>query len=117
MTMTPGEIRRAEFRRTLRGVDPAEVSGFLNRVAAAVQDLADRNAGLDRRCVELETQLQDYRAVEKALQQTLLQAQESSTRAIDSARREAQLIIQEAELNTAQIVKKAQADLTAVKNS
>jgi cell division initiation protein len=115
MKISPSDIQRAEFRRAFRGFDPGEVAAYLTVLASQVQELLDRNAGLDRRCLELETQLKDYRSVEKALQQTLLQAQETGTRTVDTARREAQLIIQDAELKAAQIVKKAQADLTGVK--
>jgi cell division initiation protein len=115
MSLLPSEITRATFRRTFRGYDAAEVAAYLTMLRSQVQELVDRNVSLERRCADLDTQLAACRSVEQALQQTVLQAQDSSARAVETARREAQLIIQEAELKAAQIVKKAQTDLTAVK--
>ena len=51
----------------------------------------------------------------RVVAQTLLQTQETSGRAIETARKEAQLIIQEAEMKAAHILEKARNDLTAVK--
>ncbi|MBI3765341.1 MAG: DivIVA domain-containing protein, partial [Ignavibacteriales bacterium] len=49
------------------------------------------------------------------LQQTFMQAQETSGKAIENARKEAQLILQEAEVKASQILEKARNDLTTVK--
>ena len=49
------------------------------------------------RAIELEVQLKDYRQIEKTLQQTLLQAQETTGKTYESARKEAELIAREAE--------------------
>ena len=37
--ITPDDIRRAEFRAVRRGLDPDEVSTFLERIAAEVDEL------------------------------------------------------------------------------
>ena len=66
--------------------------------------------------VELEVQLRDYRQIEKTLQQTLLQAQEATGRTYESARREAELIVQEAEQKGGKIVEQANSNLTRMNN-
>lgn len=115
MTLNGSAIRRHAFRKKLQGFDPAEVARFLEEVAAEIDRLAADNAGLERKTAELETQLKDFRSVEKALQQTLAQAQDSTARAIEQARKEAQLIIQDAEMKGAQIVEKSRGELAALK--
>ena len=115
MTMTPADVRRQQFRRKLRGYDPEEVSAYIDLVATGLEESHKREQEFRDKLIELETQLKDYKSVDKALQQTLMQAQETSGKAIENARKEAQLVIQEAELKASQIVNRARNDLTALK--
>lgn len=113
--MNGSAIRKQSFKKKFQGADQEEVSRFLEEVAGEFDRMALENADLARRVTELDTQLKDFRSVEKALQQTLLQAQDSTAKAVDNARREAQLIIQDAELKGAQIVEKSRNELSALK--
>jgi cell division initiation protein len=115
MKLTPLDIKRQQFKKIFRGINPAEVNSFLEIVAAELEESQKSNKDLQQKIVEIETRLKDYAAVEKALQQTFMQAQETTGKAIENARKEAQLIIHEAELKAAQIVEKARNDLTALK--
>jgi cell division initiation protein len=115
MKITPLEIKRQQFKKTMRGYDPVEVDTFLDMISNDLEDMIRRNKELSDRVVELETQLRDYKNMEKTLQQTLMQAQEASGKSIENSRKEAQLIIQEAELKASQIVEKARADFGRVK--
>jgi cell division initiation protein len=67
------------------------------------------------RIIELETQLADYKNMEKTLQQTLMQAQEASGKSIENSRKEADLIIRDAELKAQQIIEKARTDFSKIK--
>lgn len=49
---SPDEIRRATFRVGFRGFDTAEVAGFLERLAAVVEDLAEQRDRLASRLGE-----------------------------------------------------------------
>ena len=115
MPLNGSAIRKQTFRKKLQGIDQAEVSRFLEEVAAELDRLLSENADLSRRVTEAETQLKDFRSVEKALQQTLMQAQDSTARSIEQARREAQLIIQDAEMKGAGIVEKSRGELSTLK--
>ena len=115
MKLTPLDIKRQQFKRVFRGIDPAEVSTFLDITANELEESQKINRELQHKIMELEIQLKDYTAVEKALHQTFMQAQETTGKAIENARKEAQLIIQEAELKAAHIVDRARNDLTALK--
>jgi cell division initiation protein len=115
MALNGTAIRKQTFRKKLQGFDQAEVARFLDEAAAEVDRLAAENADLSRRVTEAETQLKDFRSVEKALQQTLLQAQDSTARSIEQARKEAQLIIQDAEMKGAGIVERSRGELAGLK--
>jgi len=115
MPVNGSVMRKQTFKKKLQGFDQAEVTRFIDAVASDVDRLLAENADLLKKVTELETQLADFRSVEKALQQTLQQAQDSTAMAIDQARKEAQRMIQEAELKGAQIVEKSRGDLTTLK--
>ena len=107
MRLTPLDIRKQEFRKTMRGYDTVEVDTFMEVVTADIEDALKQQKESRDRVVELETQLKDYRLIEKTLQQTLMQAQETTGRTYESARREAELIVKEAESKAARIVELA----------
>jgi cell division initiation protein len=101
MKITPLEIKRQQFKKVMRGYDPVEVDTFLDMISHELEDVLSRNKELKDKMIELETQLKDYKNMEKTLQQTLLQAQETSG--------------QEAELKASQIVDKARMDFGRIK--
>jgi cell division initiation protein len=115
MKITPLEVKRQQFKKVMRGLDPVEVETFLDMVSNELEDLIRRNKELSDRALELEVQLRDYKNMEKTLQQTLMQAQETSGKSIENSRKEAELIIQEAGLKASQILEKARNDFARVK--
>lgn len=115
MKITPLEIKRQQFKKVMRGFDPVEVETFLDMVSNEVEDLTKANKEYKDRLIELETQLNDFRNMEKTLQQTLMQAQEASGRSIENSRKEAELILKEAEIKASQIVEKARMDFSRAK--
>jgi cell division initiation protein len=115
MKLSPLEIRKQEFRKTFRGYDTNEVATFLDMVANEFEELQATIQTLSAKNAELETSLHNYKSVEQAIQQTLMQAQETSGRAIENARKEAQLLLHETELKASQMLDKARNDLTSLK--
>jgi len=115
MSLTPRDIKKQEFKKTLRGYDPVEVDTFLEMVASNVESLLTANKELKEKALQLEIQLRDYKNIEKTLQQTLMQAQETTGRSIENSRKEAQLILQEAEIKATQILDRARLDLSKMK--
>jgi cell division initiation protein len=111
MKLTSLDIRRQKFKKVFRGCDPGEVKAYLDVVAQALEELQKEQGDLRQKISELEIQLREYRTVEKAMQQTFMQAQETSTRAMENARKESQLIIQEAEMKASHLVEKARNEL------
>ncbi len=111
MKLTPLEIRKQEFRKVFRGSDPSEVRAFLDVVAQFVEELQKEQTELRHNVGEYEIQLREYKNVEKAMQQTFMQAQETSGKAMENARKESQLIIQEAEVKASHLVERARNEL------
>ncbi len=115
MKLTPLDIRKQEFKRTMRGYDPVEIDTFLEMVAAEFEEVLKSQKDMRDRAIELEVQLKDYRQIEKTLQQTLLQAQETTGKTYEAARKEAELIVREAEAKATSSLTQAQSDLASLK--
>jgi len=116
MKITPLDVRKQEFKKVMRGYDSVEVDTFMEMVAAELEEALKQQKDARERIIELETQLKDYRQIEKTLQQTLLQAQEATGRTYESARRESEVIIREAESKGAKIVEQANSNLARINN-
>jgi len=116
LRLTPLDIKKQEFKRTMRGYDPEEVNAFLEMVAEEFETLHREKNRLDDETLKLRTQLHDYQEVERTLKQTLMNAQESMQLSRDNSKREADLIMREAELQAEKIVDDARRRLAELKN-
>lgn len=110
MRITPLSIKRQEFKRNIRGYDPDEVNTFLEIIADEFDQIQKKNDELSATISQMQKKLQDYQQIEKGLQQTLLAAQETSSRSMEASKRQAVLLIKEAEIKAKQIIDKARAD-------
>lgn len=115
MKLTPLDIKKQEFKKVLRGYDTVEVDTFMDMMANEYEELLRQQKEMRERVVELEVQLKDYRQIEKTLQQTLLQAQETTGKTYETARKEAELITRDAEQKAAGIIAQAHLDLSQLK--
>ena len=116
MKLTPLEIKKQRFKIKVRGYDPVEVESFLEMVADAFEDTANQKNRFSDEVTKLKTQLEDYQQVEKTLQDTLMNAQQSVSQSRENSRREAQIIIREAELKSERILDEAREKLDKMKN-
>ena len=95
--VTPLEIQKHEFSKKWRGIDPVEVEAFLALVGEEIEDLTRARAELESRVRALETENAEHRERERTLRDTLLSAQRASDDIRGAARKEAELIVQQAE--------------------
>lgn len=107
MRLTPLEIRKQEFKKTLRGFDPIEVRTFLEMVAEQFEKQQDEMKLLNNKLIELQTQLKNYQETEKNLRETLFNVQEVKKQSEESSKRQADLIVKEAELKSIEILENA----------
>jgi cell division initiation protein len=111
MRLTPLDIRQQQFTvRTFRGLDPHEVDAFLDEVAEDYETVLRDNALLKEQVLALEERSRGLGDREKALQDTLVTTQRLAEEMKENARREAQLIVREAELRGDKLVEEARAE-------
>lgn len=95
--LTPLDIHNKDFRKGMRGYREDEVDDFLDKVVADFEALLKENATLKDQATELQQRIDQYRQLETTLHSTLIVAQETADAVKESARKEAELIVQEAE--------------------
>lgn len=95
--LTPLDVRRQEFRRSLRGYEPLGVEDFRMRVADELERVSREKSVLEERVAALAEQLRVFRERETAMNEALVAAQQLREETRNSAEREAQVIMREAE--------------------
>jgi cell division initiation protein len=108
MRITPLDIQQKQFPMKLRGFDVEEVYAFLEIVREEMEDLLRDNASLKENVQRLESQIKGYRDMETTLRETLMTAQQMVEDYKTNARKEAELLLKEAELKSDSIMKEAQ---------
>ena len=116
MKLTPLDIKKQEFKRSMRGFDVDEVEAFLEMVAEEYEAVVRERNRLEEENLKLRTQLQDYQNVEKSLKQTLVNAQENMLQSRENSKREADMLVREAELQAEKIIEEAKIKLAKLKN-
>lgn len=117
MKYTPLSIKSQEFKKVVRGYDKDEVHAYLERLAEEFEKLSAENETLKKDLEKANSQISEFRKIEKNLQDTLLKAHESSSRAVESAKKQTALIMKESELKAQRIVEKAKSDADKIRNA
>lgn len=102
--LTPIDITQREFQRRFRGLDPVEVKTFLEEVADDLEALRKENALKAERVYELEIRLQAYQERENELKETLFAVQRLTDEMKEKARKEANLILKDAQFKAEQLL-------------
>jgi cell division initiation protein len=105
--LTPLEIQKQTFSRKFKGYDPDEVRGYLHLVAEEIERLVRDLDRLSRENAMLRDDLDDHNQRERILKDTLLSAQKVSEEVRSNARKEAELIVKDAELLSERLVSQA----------
>jgi DivIVA domain-containing protein len=109
--LTPLDVRRYDFGRSLRGYDPVRVDQFREQVAAELERMARVNADLEAKARSFHEQLRAYRERDKALNEALISAQQLRNEMREQADREAQLVIRESQNEGDRLVETARAEV------
>lgn len=116
MNLTPAEIRNRAFKqRWLSGYDMDEVEGFLKGVADDFEALMAENDELRAQVKAMESELGDARNKRRLLEDALISAQRIVEHMKDNAKREAELILKDAELRADQWIASANTQITELK--
>ncbi|NWF51453.1 MAG: DivIVA domain-containing protein [Nitrospirae bacterium] len=108
MRITPLDIQQKQFPMKFRGFDVEEVYAFLEVIREEMEDLLRENASLKEDMVKLENQIKEYKDMETTLRETLMTAQQMVEEYKTNARKEAELLIREAEIKADNLLKEAQ---------
>lgn len=107
MEVTPLEIQKQTFSRTMRGYSVDEVRAFLHLIAEEVESLLKQKELLNRENTLLREEVVENQEREKILKDTLLSAQKVSDDVRSNARKEAELIVKDAEMLSEKMVAQA----------
>ncbi|EXX91707.1 septum formation initiator [Paenibacillus darwinianus] len=107
MPLTPLDIHNKEFGRRLRGYDEDEVNEFLDQIIKDYEALIRENKELQNQALNLQEKLNHFSNIEETLSKTIIVAQEAADEVKNNSKKEAQLIIKEAEKNADRIINEA----------
>lgn len=116
LRLSPLDVKKQEFNKSMRGYDVVEVDTFLETVSEALETLIREKKDLSDEVMKLRIQLKDYQSVENTLKETLYTAQESVNESRENSRREADMIVREAELKADKILEDSKLKLASMKN-
>ena len=108
MTLSPLDIRKKEFEKSMRGYSPAEVRSYLDLVATSYHELAEERRMMKDRLQEMEQKLTHYARVEEALQEAVESARDNARRAQEAAEQRAKLIVEEADMKAQRRIQDAE---------
>ena len=107
--LTPLEIQKQTFSRVLKGYNADEVRAYLHLIAEEIERLLKDVDRTSRENAMLREELDDHSQRERILKDTLLSAQKVSEDVKANARKEAELIVKDAELLSERLVNQAMA--------
>ncbi|HIJ87600.1 MAG TPA: DivIVA domain-containing protein [Desulfuromonadales bacterium] len=112
MKISPLDIQQQQFRvKTFRGLDPEDVDAFLQSIAGEMEELIRENSQMKEDQSQHNREMLDMAEKERELRDTLLSAQRVIEEMKANARKEAELIISEAEIKGERIVADAERQL------
>lgn len=113
--LTPLDVRkkRGDFRKVVRGYDPASVDDFLETVAGRMEELVREQNATASRVDSMTDAIAAYRDRERAMNEALVSAQQLREDVREQAAREADLVLREARAEAERIVGEARRQATA----
>ena len=111
MRLTPLEVRQQRFRRNVWGVDRHEVEAFLDVLANDIEHIVRENHTLRDELEHKDAELRDHRERERTLKDTMITATRITEDIKRNARKEAEIVIAQAEAQAEQIIQNAHARL------
>lgn len=117
MNISPLDIRKHEFKKSLRGYDTDEVTAFLDLISIEFENIIRENSMLKDKAVNTDSQLKKYYDIESTLRETLLSAQRAREETIETAKKHADVIIREAEVKAAAIIDEGRNELSRIRST
>ncbi|MDY3983122.1 MAG: DivIVA domain-containing protein [Veillonellaceae bacterium] len=113
--ITPMDIHNKEFENGFRGYDKESVDSFMTELVGDYETLYRENREMTEKIEQLEKRLNQYEQMEATMNNTLALAQETGETVKAAARKEADLIIQEADQEKKKILADAETSLRSAR--
>ncbi len=113
--ITPLEIQKKEFRKSIRGYSPKLVDSFLDNLLEDYENMYKENIELKDKVNMLADQIRQYNTLEETLKNTLIIAQTTADEVTSSARYKAETIIEDAEIKGQRLIDGAKDEVKDIK--
>lgn len=117
MTLTPLDIQQQRFRIGLRGYATRDVESFLEQTANAFEDLQRETHRLADENKKLQADIEEHQRREGTFKRALLHSQRVLDQMQENARRQADVIVAEAESKAEKLLQHAQNRVAQLQNS
>jgi cell division initiation protein len=107
LRISPLDVRNQDFKKSLRGYDPEEVKAFLDAIADTMEEVLKEKEVLESELNALKMKMETFNEMEKSLRDAMVSAQKAGDEAKLNARRNADLMIREAEIEVRQRISDA----------
>ncbi|MBK8553076.1 MAG: DivIVA domain-containing protein [Ignavibacteria bacterium] len=102
--ISPKDIKKTDFKKTFRGYDSNEVDAFLETLSLRYERIFEENINLTDKLKALSTDIDVYKENEATLQRAIVKAQDLAEEILGNAKKKAENITKEAELNAQKIL-------------
>jgi cell division initiation protein len=117
MALTPLDIQQQRFRIGLRGYAMKDVEVFLEQAANAFEDLQRETHRLADENKKLQSDIEEYQRREGTFKRALLHSQRVLDQMQENARRQAEVIVAEAETKAEKLLQHAQNRVAQLQDS
>jgi cell division initiation protein len=107
MKISSIDIQRQKFKVKLKGYDQEEVRHFLSTIAEQIEELCRENDMLKQEIEHVRELLHEFEERDHILKNTLVTAQKNSETMLANTKKEAELIIKEAEFKATKMMEHA----------
>ncbi|AGK97723.1 DivIVA domain-containing protein [Clostridium pasteurianum] len=114
MRLTSMDINNKEFKKVLRGYDQDEVDEFLDKIGDNYEEIYKENSALKEKVAILNEKIDHYLKIENTIQNTLLLAQNAAEQAKQSSKKEAELVVRNANDTAQRIIDKANSEVLRI---
>ena len=97
MSLTVDQINNKQFNTKMRGYNPEEVQEFIQEVSQTVQQLITENNNLQEQVRANDSKIKYFADLKDSLNKSILVAQEAADKVKNNAKREADIMIREAQ--------------------
>jgi cell division initiation protein len=122
MRLSSIDVKKQEFKKSLRGYDVSEVEAYLDTVGNEVENLYREIEALREQLAKaqaekdlLNNEIQVFRENEKTFQKAIVKSQDLAEEVLENAKKRAELIIKEAEILSSKTKSQVQEEFVNMK--